>query len=77
MLLENIDKIQTTDLGEARMRENLNLAENINVVEYTKKMLRRPQIEVKRNGKNYYARYQDKEITINSSTFNIITAHVI
>ena len=74
-LLANIDKIHTTPLGAMRIKRNLGLAD-IDVVAWCKDGVRNSDSIVK-NGKNYYVRAGDAVITVNSSSFTIITAHKV
>lgn len=73
-LLNNIDKIHTTELGVERIRRNLKL-DNGDVVEYCRDILKNEKYEVEKKGKNYYVKYEDITFTINASSFTIITAH--
>ena len=71
-LLENIDKIHTTEMGIDRIKRNLNLEIN-DVVEYLKDKIKNSSISKK--GKNYYCEIDNIIITINSYSYTIITAH--
>ena len=72
-LSDNIDKMHTTPLGAVRIKKNLGLAD-IDVVDWCKDGIRNSD-NVNRNGKNYYVRTGDAIITVNASSFTIITAH--
>lgn len=72
-LLANIDKIHTTDLGIQRISKNLKI-ENQDVVDYCIKLIEDSNSAVTKKGKNFYVNINDKELTINSSSFTIITA---
>jgi len=74
-LIHNIDKIHTTDLGIGRIKRNLNL-DTENVVKYCLELIEDEKSNVTKKGKNYYVTLDDAEITINSSSFTIITAHL-
>lgn len=82
-LLNNIEKIHTTDLGLIRLRNNLK-RNDIDIVEYVKKAL----LEYKQNnnfdshilyrkGKNYYFIYDNYIFTINGYSYTIITGKCI
>lgn len=73
-LLENINKIQTTELGIKRIKRNLSLKTD-NVVEYCLNILKNENYEIEKKGKNFYVKYEDITFTINASSFTIITAH--
>ena len=74
-LLENVDKIHTTEMGIGRIRKNLGIDDE--PVGYCVSKLRQDNSQVKKEGKNYYVNVDDCIITINSSSFTIITAHKI
>lgn len=73
MLLENIDKIQTTKLGVQRIRKNLNLQVS-DVVTWCKTVVQSAS-KIESIGKNWYVYKDDYFITINASSYTIITAH--
>ena len=73
-LLTNIDEIHTTELGVKRIKNNLGLDDD-NVVEYCNEILKNEKSTVENKGKNYYVYYNNIILTINSSSFTIITAH--
>ena len=72
-LLENIEKIHTTEMGIGRIRKNLGIDEE--PVSYCISKLKKDESTVALEGKNYYVYADDCIITINSSSFTIITAH--
>ena len=72
-LLENVDKIHTTEMGVGRIQKNLEIESD--AVEYCISKLEKEESEVTKKGKNYYVSVDDCIITINSSSFTIITAH--
>ena len=72
-LLENIDKIHTTEMGVGRIQKNLGIDEE--PVGYCISKLEKDNSKVTREGKNYYVEVDGCRITINSSSFTIITAH--
>lgn len=72
-LLDNIERIHTTDMGKARIRRNLSLGDDIDVVQWCVDRLKSSSIE--RKGKNWYVTGKGYVITINASAYTIITAH--
>ncbi len=54
-LLENTDKIHTTQMGVGRIKKNA---------------------KISRKGKNYYIEADGCIITVNASSYTIITAHL-
>ena len=73
ILLENGDKIHTTEMGIGRIQKNLGIDDE--PVSYCISKLRQDNAQVTKEGKNYYVNVDDCIITINSSSFTIITAH--
>ena len=74
LLIENIEKIRTTEMGVGRISKNLNLGD-IDVVAWCRtKILDKDAIITKR-GKNWYVRIEGCVITVNASSYTIITAH--
>lgn len=74
-LIENIDKIHTTEMGVGRIQRNLGIRDE--PVSYCISKLKKEDSKVKKEGKNYYVEVDRCIITINSSSFTIITAHKI
>ena len=72
-LLKNIDKIHTTEMGIGRIQKNLGITDE--PVNYCISKLKKEESIVEKQGKNYYVIVDDCKITINSSSFTIITAH--
>lgn len=72
-LIENIDKIHTTEMGIGRIQRNLGIDDE--PVGYCISKLKQDNSVVTKEGKNYYVNVDDCIITINSSSFTIITAH--
>lgn len=73
-LLENIEKIHTTELGVVRIKRNLNLAIDDIVVWCVNRILDSNSIII-RKGKNWYVDAGDCTITVNAHSYTIITAH--
>lgn len=76
ILLSNIDKIHTTKMGEDRIKKNLNIDTN-DVVFYCKSKILDKNCKIFKQGKNWYCEVNHIKITINSSSYTIITAHTI
>jgi len=72
-LLNNIDKIHTTELGSMRIRRNLEL-ETKDIVNWCKQKIRQAD-DVFKKGKNWYVSFENGVITINAHSYTIITAH--
>ena len=73
ILLENTDRIHTTEMGIKRIQKNLGISDE--PVSYCISKLKQDDSIVTKEGKNYYVSADDCIITINSSSFTIITAH--
>jgi hypothetical protein len=73
ILIQNIEKVHTTEMGVGRISKNLAISGD--VVEYCKNKILKKESEVKREGKNYYIDIDDCIITVNASSYTIITAH--
>ena len=76
VLLSNIDKVHTTEMGIDRIKKNLKLDIN-DVVEYCKKKVLDKNSNIYKQGKNWYCEIDNIKITINSYSYTIITAHTI
>lgn len=74
ILLQNIGKIHTTELGEERLIKNLSL-KNTNPVAFAKKFVLKEKTHVYRKGKNFYCELSGIRLTINAMTYTIITGH--
>lgn len=73
VLLENVGKIHTTEMGVGRIQKNLQISDE--PVSYCISKLKQGNSKVSKEGKNYYVDVDECIITINSSSFTIITAH--
>ena len=73
VLLENVEKIHTTEMGVGRIQKNLGIDDE--PVSYCISKLKQENSVVTKEGKNYYVNVDDCIITVNSSSFTIITAH--
>ena len=76
ILLNNIDKVHTTEMGIDRIKKNLKLDTN-DVVEYCKNKILDKECNIYKQGKNWYCEIDNIKITINSYSYTIITAHTI
>ena len=74
VLIENIVKVHTTEMGVERIRKNLGLG-NIDVVEWCKEKILDDKARIVRKGKNWYTYIDGCIITVNASSYTIITAH--
>ena len=73
-LIENTDRIHTTEMGVDRIRKNLGLGD-IDVVAWCKSRILDKNADITRQGKNWYVRIDGCVITVNASSYTIITAH--
>jgi hypothetical protein len=74
ILLNNIDKVHTTEMGIERIKKNLKL-DTDDVVEYCKNKVLDKNCNIYKQGKNWYCEIDNITITINSYSYTIITAH--
>lgn len=74
ILLDNINKVHTTEMGINRIIKNLKLNTN-DVVEYCKNKVLDKNCNIYKQGKNWYCEIENIIITINSYSYTIITAH--
>ncbi len=74
ILLSNIDKVHTTQMGIDRIKKNLRLDKN-DVVQYCKNKVLDKNCNIYRQGKNWYCEIDKVIITINLYSYTIITAH--
>jgi len=75
ILLNNLDKLHTTFMGEKRIRKNLSLTDTDEVVGWCKEKICLKDTVITKTGKNWYAETTDAVITVNASSYTIITAH--
>ncbi|WES36646.1 DUF3781 domain-containing protein [Ruminiclostridium papyrosolvens DSM 2782] len=74
LLLSNLDKLHTTDLGTERILKNLHL-DTADVVGWCRGKIKAPKASITRKGKNWYITSDNCEFTINAHSYTIITAH--
>ena len=73
-LIENIRRVHTTEMGVGRIKNNLGLGA-VDVVEWCRERILDKNARIERNGKNWYVVIDDSVITVNASSYTIITAH--
>lgn len=73
-LLENLDKLHTTPGGVVRIKRNLSL-DTEDVVQWCARQIQDERTVIRRAGKNWYAKAEACEITVNAHSYTIITAH--
>lgn len=76
ILLDNISKVHTTEMGMDRIKKNLKLNTN-DVVEFCKNKILDKNCNIYKQGKNWYCEIDNIKITINSYSYTIIIAHLI
>ena len=76
ILISNIDKVHTTEMGIDRIKKNLKLDTN-DVVEFCKSKVLDKNCNIYKQGKNYYCKVYNIVITINSFNYCIIIAHLM
>lgn len=75
-LLDNLDKLHTTELGIERIKRNLSL-ETDNVIGWCKNKISSENAAIVRKGKNWYITVDGCMITVNAYSYTIITAHKV
>lgn len=75
ILIDNLDKIHTTEMGVGRIKRNLKL-DTYDVVEYCKNLITDRNCHIYRQGKNWYCENDNIKITVNAYSYTIITAHI-
>lgn len=76
LLIDNIGKIHTTELGIDRIKRNLKLDID-DVAEYCKSKIMDRDCHIYRQGKNWYCEIDNIKLTINAYSYTIITAHIM
>lgn len=74
-LIDNIDKIHTTEMGIERIKKNLKIDVD-DVVEYCKNKILNNDCNIYLQGKNWYCEIDNVKITVNAHSYTIITAHI-
>ncbi len=75
-LIENIDKLHTTKMGEERIKRNLQI-ETDDVIEWCKVRILDNEAVIERTGKNWYITIENYKITVNAHSYTVITAHKV
>lgn len=73
-LIENIDRLHTTEMGAERIKRNLVLPD-VNAAEWCRSRIADGNAVMEKQGKNWYIRINGCVITVNASSYTIITAH--
>ncbi|MDV0443653.1 DUF3781 domain-containing protein [Methanorbis rubei] len=76
-LIAGLSKLHTTKLGAERIRRNLSLESEDDVVGWCREQITNPDVKISRKGKNFYVYLDGCEITIHARSCSIITAHVV
>lgn len=74
VLIQNLDKLYTTEMGKDRIRKNLDL-DTDDVVLWCRKKISDSKSNIFRKGKNWYIEIENCVITVNAYSYTIITAH--
>lgn len=74
VLIQNLDKLHTTEMGKDRIRKNLDL-DTDDVVLWCSKKISDSKSNIFRKGKNWYIEIENCVITVNAYSYTIITAH--
>ncbi len=75
-LIENINKLHTTEMGAERIKRNCQM-ETGDVVQWSKARILDETAQIERTGKNWYVVVGDYRITVNAHSYTIITAHKV
>lgn len=73
-LLDNLDKVHTTEMGVDRIKRNIEVDVE-DIVEYCIDKIKQDNAVIERKGKNYYVSVDGIIITVNASSYTIITVH--
>ena len=74
VLLENLEKVHTTEMGVDRIKRNIGVDVE-DIVEYCVDKIKQDNAVIERKVKNYYVTVDGIIITVNASSYTIITAH--
>ena len=74
ILMSNLDKIHTTELGKERIKRNLCL-DTDDVVNWCVKKIQDANSDIFREGKNWYITVNNCIIIVNAHSYTINTAH--
>ena len=73
-LLNNLDRLHSTEAGIKRLKKNLDI-EDGDVFQWCADKIRSKDAMITKTGKNWYINSEHCTITVNASTYTIITAH--
>ena len=73
-LLNNLDKVHTTEMGVDRIKRNIEVDVD-DIVAYCIDKIKQENAVIERKGKNYYVSVDGIIITVNASSYTIITGH--
>ena len=73
-LLNNLDKVHTTEMGVDRIKRNIEVDVD-DIVAYCIDKIKQENAVIERKGKNYYVSVDGIIMTVNASSYTIITAH--
>ena len=76
ILINNINLLHSTEMGLARIKNNLKL-KDVNIISFCKNIVLDKDCNIYKKGKNWYCEMDNIRITINSYSYTIITAHLI
>jgi len=74
VLLDNLEKVHTTEMGVDRIKRNIGVDVD-DIVKYCVDKIKQDNAVIERKGKNYYVTVDGIIITVNASSYTIITAH--
>lgn len=73
-----MDNLHTTVMGAERVRHNIGLPNNLDIIDWAKDLIQSaPKSSVIRQGKNWYITHDGCILTVNGHSFTLITAHRI
>ena len=73
-LLRNLDKVHTSEMGVDRIKRNIEVDVE-DIVSYCIDKIKQDNAVIEKKGKNYYVNVDGVIITVNASSYTIITAH--
>ena len=73
-LLNNLENVHTTEMGADRIRRNIEVDVD-DIVAHCIDKIKKENAVIERKGKNYYVTVDGIIITVNASSYTIITAH--
>ena len=74
ILLQNLDRIHTTEMGIQRIQRNLDVRVP-DIVTWCKSKIADTNCVISKKGKNWYGHIDGIILTINAHSYTIITAH--